>query len=141
MNSKQDITEALSPDNVLVAIYSDANRNRVVWTASILLRCLGMAFYPNIPAPLHQKANRALKTLWRDGKLIRRIDQRRDHRIPEAAYMRPEDKPAMYFESCGECGFPRFVRHSNIESCRKCAGEGIDENDYFPVFKGVFTGR
>ena len=141
MNSEQEATGALSPENVFAAIYSDSNGSRVIWTASTLLRCLGIAFYPNIPASLHQKANRALKELWRDGKLIRRVDLRRDHRIPEAAYMRPEDKPGMYFEACCECGFRRFVRHGTIESCRKCSGEDIDQHDYYPVFKGVFTDR
>ena len=134
MNSKPDINVDLSPDNVLGTIYSDANRNRVIWTPSVLLRCLQVAYYPNIPAFLHEEANRTMKTLWREGKLIRRTDLRRDHRIPEVAYMRPEDKPDMYFVACGECGFPRFVRRGTIDSCRKCAGENINANEYYPVF-------
>ena len=140
MDSDQNINEVLLPENVLSAVYSDANRNRVIWTPTILLRCLHIAYYPNIPDSLHKKANRALKTLWQDGKLIRRTDLRRDHRIPEAAYMRPEDRPGMYFVACAECGFPRFVRRDAIESCRKCAGENIDANKYHPVLTDSWIG-
>lgn len=136
MNAERDISELLAADNVLTAIYPDANRSRVIWTASTLLRCLGIAFYPNIPVSLHRKANRALKTLWRDGRLVRRIDLRRDHRIPEAAYMRLEDKPGMCFVACQECGFPRFVHQGTTEPCRRCGGDDIAENDYYPVCTG-----
>ena len=78
---------------------------------SILLGRMGIARYPNIPAASRKKVSRILRELWRAGKLVRRVDLNRDHDILEASYMRPEDKPLLYFEACDKCGFPRFVRY------------------------------
>ena len=123
--------EHLTTTAVIETIYARENRRRTIWTPNLLLERIGIARYPNIPAASRKKAARILRELWRAGKLVRRVDLNRDEIILEAAYMRPEDKPPLYFAACDKCGFPRLVRHGQIDSCRKCAGEHIDENRYY----------
>ena len=121
----------LTTTAVIETIYARENRRRTIWTPNIVLERFGIARYPNIPVASRRKAARILRELWRAGKLVRRVDLNRNHIILEASYMRPEDKPAVYFEACDKCGFPRLVRHGQSDSCRKCAGEDIDENLYY----------
>jgi len=125
------VSEQLTTTAVIETIYARENRRRTIWTPNILLERVGIARYPNIPAASRKKAARILRELWRAGKLVRRVDLNRDHIILEASYMRPEDKPPLYFEACDKCGFPRFVRYGQTDSCRRCAGEHIDENLYY----------
>jgi hypothetical protein len=124
------VTVPLTATTVIEAIYARENRRRTIWTPNIVLERMGIARYPNIPPASRRKAARILRELWRAGRLVRRLDLNRG-RFLEASYMRPEDKPLLYFDACDKCGFPRLVRHGRVDLCRKCAGEDIDENLYY----------
>jgi predicted Zn-ribbon and HTH transcriptional regulator len=124
------VDERLTTTAAIETIWARRNRRRTIWTPSILLERIGIARHPSTPVALHKQAARILRELWRAGKLVRRVALNRDHLL-EAAYMRPEDKPPLYFEACDKCGFPRLARYGRAESCRKCAGEQIDENRYY----------
>jgi hypothetical protein len=125
------VSEQLTTTAAIETICARANRRRTIWTPTVLVERIGIARYPNIPAASHKRAARILRELWRAGKLVRRVDLKRDHVILEAAYMRPEDKPSLYFAACEKCGFPRLVRHGRTDSCRRCAGEEIEEGHYY----------
>jgi hypothetical protein len=124
------VDERLTTSAAIETIWSRKNRRRTIWTASILLDRIGIARHPGTPVASHKQAAHILRELWRAGKLVRRVVLNRVHLL-EAAYMRPEDKPPLYFEACDKCGFPRLVRYGQAELCRKCAGEEIDENRYY----------
>lgn len=94
------VSGQLTTTTVIEAIYARENRRRTIWTPNIVLERIGIARYPNIPAASRRKAARILRELWRAGRLVRRVDLNRDHIILEASYMRPEDKPPLYFEAC-----------------------------------------
>jgi predicted Zn-ribbon and HTH transcriptional regulator len=125
MNEQPTATAAIE------TIWARKNRRRTIWTATILLERIGIARHSNTPAAFHKQAARILRELWRTGKLVRRVALNREGHLLEAAYMRPEDKLSLYFEACDKCGFPRLARYGRAESCRRCAGEQIDENRYY----------
>jgi hypothetical protein len=130
------VTVQLTTTSVIQTIYARENRRRTIWTPNILLERAGIARYPNYPAVVRKKAARILKELWRAGKLVRRVDLNRRYVTLEASYMRPEDKSALYFVACENCGFPRLVRYGQTDACRRCAREKIDENLYYAASPG-----
>jgi hypothetical protein len=130
-NQGGKVDERLTTTAVIETIWSRRNRRRTIWTATILLERIGIIRHPGTPAASHKQAASILRDLWRAGKLVRRVVLNREDHLLEAAYMRPEDKPPLYFEACDKCGFPCLARNGHAESCRKCAGEQIDEERYY----------
>ncbi len=81
----------IDSSDAIQVIAAPGNKARIIWTASILLDRLKVAYYPNIPKHEYESAKAVLAQLCDDGYLVKRPELHTRYTLHESAYMRPDD--------------------------------------------------